>query len=125
MLVISHAWLLMSFPIAHFTDMSILVPLVSSDSEDELPIIHEPKDHDNPDYEPSTTPASSLLYNDGSDGNLLLLRGLGTGTVKNLTLSSGKPLKAAGTVEKNKSALSKFHVPSPRRILSQPKTMKQ
>ena len=105
--------------------MSPLVPLVSSDSEDELTIIHKPEDHDDPDYEPATTPASSLLNSNGSDDDLLLLRGLGSGTVKNSILSSGKPLKAAGTVEKNKSALSKFHIPSPRKTLLKPKTMKQ
>ncbi|PLN79123.1 hypothetical protein BDW42DRAFT_201842 [Aspergillus taichungensis] len=100
-------------------------PLVPSDNEDKLPIFHEPEDHNDPNYEPPTTAASSLLRNNKSTSDLSLLRGLRTGTVQNLNLSSGKLPKAAGTVEKNKSTLSKFHVPPRKNKLPKPTAMKQ
>ncbi|PKY05585.1 hypothetical protein P168DRAFT_317107 [Aspergillus campestris IBT 28561] len=101
-------------------------PLVSSDIEDELPTIHEPEDYNDPNYEPSTTAASSLVGNDGSDDeDLLLLTGLANGAVQKSALSTRRAPKAAGTVEKNKSALSKTYVPPQRGKLSQPRVVKQ
>ncbi|PLB40562.1 DUF3716 domain-containing protein [Aspergillus candidus] len=100
-------------------------PVATSDDEDEFPNIRQPDDDNDPTYELTTAVASSLLYNNESDDDLPLLRGLGTDTVQNSTLSSGKCPKAAGTLEKNKRASSKFHVPPQREILPKPRVIKQ